>query len=138
DPDLRPAVVTVGVEGFRRHGVHRHRRDQRLDIVGVRIARVLGAGRGPERPLGPGPFVARAFHAGVSSERSNTSYATPAFAIAIVPRSPFGSPAWSSSGSTRPSTRLTKKEATEAIRSIGCPFSTRRASPSRKAAMTSR
>ncbi len=59
-----------------------------------------------------------------------------ALAIAAVPRRPWGSPALSSSGSTLPSSRLTKKLATDWIPSSGCPAAARRSSPARNASIT--
>ena len=55
DPHGRPAVVAVRRERLGRQRIHGARGDQRLDVVHVGVARVLGAGGGPERPLRTGP-----------------------------------------------------------------------------------
>ena len=47
------AVISEGDQRFLRHRVHRQRGGQRLDVEGVGCLRVLGAGAGPEQPLGP-------------------------------------------------------------------------------------
>ena len=49
------AVIPVGVERLGRKGVHGLGRRQRLDVVNVRKAGILGAGGRPERPLRTGP-----------------------------------------------------------------------------------
>ena len=47
----RAPVVLEGEDRLLRHGVHRVRPDQRLDIEDVGVRRVLRRGRGPEAPL---------------------------------------------------------------------------------------
>ena len=54
EADLRTAVVAVRVERGRRHRVDGVRSDERLDVVGVGVRRVLGRRARPERPLDPG------------------------------------------------------------------------------------
>src|SRR5690606_3883484 len=54
DPGRRISVVAVGVERLEWHGVDGLGTDERLHVLGVRVARVLGAGRGPQQPLHPG------------------------------------------------------------------------------------
>src|SRR5689334_19676903 len=44
-------VVVGGLQRGLRHGVHRVRRDQVVDVQGVLVRRVLDAGRGPQRTL---------------------------------------------------------------------------------------
>ena len=60
DADRRQTVVTVRREGLGWQRVHRPRGHQRLDVVHVGVARILGAGGGPERPLRPGAARRRA------------------------------------------------------------------------------
>ena len=52
DAHGRPAVVAIGINGLQRQRVDRLRSDQRLDILHIRIGRILGAGAGPQQPLG--------------------------------------------------------------------------------------
>ncbi len=48
----RFAVIAVGADRFDRHSVDSLRPDQRLDVFHVAVARVLGAGAGPQQALG--------------------------------------------------------------------------------------
>ena len=55
------AVVGDRQQRLQRHRVDRVRSDQFLDVEGVRVARVLGAGRGPQRPLNGGAGAEQRF-----------------------------------------------------------------------------
>ena len=50
---LGPAVIAVGVERFERDGGDGARPDEGVDVLHVAVGGVLGAGAGPQEPLGP-------------------------------------------------------------------------------------
>ena len=52
-------LLGAGEQGRHRHRVHGVRRHQRVHVLGLRVVRVLDAGRGPQRPLHRGAGVAQ-------------------------------------------------------------------------------
>ena len=58
------AVVVEGLQRAERHGVDGVLADERLDVVHVAVSLVLGAGRGPERPLAGGALRLQRLPAG--------------------------------------------------------------------------
>src|ERR1035438_10103312 len=54
EPGFRLSMVAVGIQRFQRRGVDRVQSAKGLDVFHVAVVRVLGAGAGPEQPLGTG------------------------------------------------------------------------------------
>ena len=61
-------MVEHGLQGRRRQGVHRVGPDQGVDVLQVRVGRVLGAGAGPQDALHPGPLRPQGREAGAAEE----------------------------------------------------------------------
>ena len=127
----RTADVAVVGEGAQRglgHGVDDVGRDQLLDVEHVGVGGVLGAGAGPQRPLGWAPSVAQREPAIVGEALAVAGVG--AMGVGDRDATAQGEPA-GSSGSTLASMRETKKDATEAMRSRAGRRPTRRSSPAR-------
>ena len=123
------AVVARGVDRRVGHRVDRVRPDQLVDVERVGVGRVLGRRRRPERPLhvralGGERLPARAredpLERLVGDAARSRSRPCPAGRCARPSRA---------RASTLPSTRETKKLATDARPSIGLPAATRRSRP---------
>ena len=134
------AVVLGRVHRRLRHGVHRVRRDQVHHVHGVGEGRVLDAGRGPQRPLDARAARAERRPAGRRRTSARTARRRAArWPGRPVPRSASASgvPILSSRSSTSVSTRLTKKDATEARPDRSCPAAAAPSRPAMNASMTS-
>ena len=109
------AVVLEGVEGGVGHRVDRVGTDQRVDVEGVGVGRVLGRGRRPQRPLHPGARGGQRLPAGPAERaRGRARRRAGPGRPRPCPAAPSASgvPMASSRRSTSVSTRLTKNDAT--------------------------
>ena len=107
------------VDRLGRHRVDRVRADERVDVQKVRVGRVLGGGRRPQRALDLGTLGRQRLPAGAGERWPKCWYASWAWATAAWPRRariawspPLGPASCSSRRSTSVSTRLTKNDAT--------------------------
>ena len=110
------------------HRVDHVGRDQLLDVEHVGVGRILGAGAGPERPLGMRAGVAQGPPARVREALAVAAVG----ALGVRDRHAAAQVrAARQQASALASTRETKNEATEAIASTGSPAATRRSRPAR-------
>ena len=77
DSGVDPPVVGERRQGSLRYRVHRAGRDESLHVQHVRVRSVLGAGRGPERALDPGPGLGEPLPAGPAEDLAGASVGDP-------------------------------------------------------------
>ena len=121
DRDDRRRVVAGGLDGRVRHRVDRVGADQLVDVQRVRVGRVLGRGRRPQRPLHVRALRRQRLPARAGEDALERLVGEARVGDGGLAGQVAAAELCSSAASILPSTRETKKLATEATRSIGSP-----------------